>query len=351
MLCALFALAVRPANPAVPGPVERDAGCAAALSARVRAEGPVRVLGCDPRGRGLAVVALGDPTTARHIAVLVPGTDIDLGHLDDPTEPRLRPLGWARALEAAAERAEAIAPGAANGTAASRADDTAASRADTTAASRADTTAASRASDTAASRGDTTAASRADDTAVVLWVGYTTPQGVGVDAATGSLARAGAPALQRFVAGLRAAHHGPLDDLTVIGHSYGSVVTAIAAHGLAADDIVLLGSPGARAHSVAALHTSARVWAARTAGDWIAHVPHLEIGDLGHGTDPVSPAFGARLLPIGGTSGHDGYFVPGSAALAGLAGVVLGRSPSPPTSATATHVLAAAAPAGPPRSP
>ncbi len=210
------------------------------------------------------MLALGDLATARHIAVLVPGSDTDLHTLDDPARPHHRPLGWARALH------DAAGPG----------------------------------------------------TAVVLWVGYPTPQGLGIDAASGGLARAGSAALTAFVDHLHATHIGVPPHLSVIGHSYGAVVAAIAAPRLRADDLVLLGSPGARARTVRELHTCARVWAARTAGDWTRLIPHIQIGDLGHGTDPTSPAFGARPVPVGGASGHDGYFRPGSAALAGLANVV-----------------------------
>ncbi|WP_245159091.1 alpha/beta hydrolase [Blastococcus sp. TF02A_35] len=262
VLCLASLLVVGPAEAAVPPPVGLDPTCAAGLAARVA---PARVLGCDPAGRGLAVVALGDPATADHVAVLVPGAEIDLARIADHRDPGRRPMGWAQALADAA----------------------------------------------------------GDDVAVVVWVGYVTPGGLSLDAATGRLARAGAAALVRFVDDLP--RRG---GLTVIGHSYGAVVVALAADELAADGLVLLGSPGARASSVADLGTSAVVWSARTTGDWIARVPALRVGDLGHGTDPTSPAFGARALPVGGTEGHDGYFRPGSAALTGLADVVLGRSPA-----------------------
>jgi len=269
VLSALVECLVLVAQPAAATPVPRvglDAACARRLTGRLtESDEPVRVLGCDPRGRGEAVVALGDPATAADVAVLVPGSDIDLHTLDDPARPQHRPMGWARALH------EAAGP----------------------------------------------------DTAVVLWVGYPTPQGLGLDAATGRLARAAVPALVDEVASLRSRAAGP-PHLTVIGHSYGSVVVALAASRLAADDVVLLGSPGARADDVAALHTRARVEVARTAGDWIARVPHLQVGDLGHGTDPVSPGFGAVRLPAGGTSGHEGYFRPGSQSLASIAAVVTG---------------------------
>ena len=258
-------LVAQPAAAPAVTPVGLDAACAHELASRVTLRDDERVLGCDPAGRGRPVLALGDPAAAASIAVLVPGSDIDLHTLDDPADPQRRPLGWARALRSAA------GPG----------------------------------------------------TAVVLWVGYPTPQGLGLDAASGRLARAAVPALVQEVARLRG-RPGPRPHLTVVGHSYGAVVVALAASRLAADDLVLLGSPGARAPDVAALHTRARVEVARTSGDWIRRVPHLRLGDLGHGTDPVSPGFGAVRLPSGGTSGHDGYFRPGSAMLDALAGVVGG---------------------------
>ncbi|MGY1749718.1 alpha/beta hydrolase [Modestobacter sp. SYSU DS0511] len=266
VLGALVVVAVALLPPAaaapVPGPVGLDQACAAELARRL---GPVDVLGCDPRGRGLAVLAIGDPATSDHVVVLVPGSDTDLRTLHDPADPQRRPLGWARSLAGAG----------------------------------------------------------GPDLAIVLWVGYPTPLGVGVDAATGRLARAGAAALVPFVEELEdgGAH------VTVVGHSYGAVVAALAAPELPADDLVLLGSPGARAASVADLRTGARVWAARTAGDWVGRVPSVQLGDLGHGADPAGAAFGARALPVAGTSGHDGYFRPGSAALAGVVAVCLGRTP------------------------
>ena len=264
VIATLAGLLAPPAESAVPPPVALDPGCAAELDRRL---GPLTVLGCDDHGRGRAVIALGEPATAGHVVVLVPGSDIDLDTLADPTHPRRRPFGWAQAL------AEAGGP----------------------------------------------------DLAVVLWVGYETPQGLGLDAATGRLARAGATALARFVDDLRTGL-SPGAQVTVVGHSYGAVVTALAAAELPVEDLVLLGSPGARADSVDDLGTTARIWAARAEGDWTAWIPSVQLGDLGHGPDPTLPDFGARSLPTGGARGHDGYFRPGTAALDGLVDVCLGRA-------------------------
>ena len=89
-------------------------------------------------------------------------------------------------------------------------------------------------------------------------------------------------------------------------------------------DVVVAGSPGMRAENVAGLHTSARVWATRDEGDWIADVPHLEVGGLGHGEDPVTPAFGARVLSAAGAIGHGGYFEPGTESVSNFAEIGVG---------------------------
>ncbi|WP_143030208.1 alpha/beta hydrolase [Pseudonocardia oroxyli] len=266
LLLSLLVIAVRPLPAPALGPVGLDPVCAAFLTTKVTdGDERVRVLGCDPAGRGRAVVAIGDVATAANVVVLVPGSDIDLHTLDG--SPR-RPMTWARSLAASVGR----------------------------------------------------------DTVVVLWVGYETPQGLGYDAAAGRLARAAAPALVAEVAALRA---GGARHVTVVGHSYGSVVVGIAAPALDADDLVLLASPGVRAESVEDLHTRARVWVARAGQDWIRFVPHVRLGDLGHGADPAAPGFGARPLPVDGLRAHDGYLLPGSPTLAAVAGIARGEATRP----------------------
>ena len=102
------------------------------------------------------------------------------------------------------------------------------------------------------------------------------------------------------------------------------MVCGLAAPHLPVTDIAVYGSPGMDAASVRALHTTARVWAGREAGDWIRDVPHVRILGLGFGTDPVSPAFGARRFGCG-DSGHSGYLSPGGVALRNLAWIALGQ--------------------------
>ncbi|MDQ2587006.1 alpha/beta hydrolase [Saccharothrix yanglingensis] len=156
------------------------------------------------------------------------------------------------------------------------------------------------------------AAAGRDDLAVVAWPGYRTPSGLGVDAASGRLARAGAGALGGYLRGLPGR-------VRLVCHSYGSVVCGLARPLVA--DVVLLGSPGVRADSAA--EPGGRVRAARGARDWTRWVPGVRVGDLGHGVDP---AFGARVFDAGDAA-HDGYFTPGSPSLRALARLVVGESP------------------------
>ncbi|MCG8925787.1 alpha/beta hydrolase [Lentzea sp. CC55] len=158
-----------------------------------------------------------------------------------------------------------------------------------------------------------------DDLAVIAWLGYRTPQGLGVDAMTGSLARQGAAELVDFVRALRTDAR-----IHVFGHSYGSVVVGLAAPDLDVADIVFTGSPGVRAGSAGELGTRAKVWAVRLDGDWMRFVPNVRLFDLGHGTDPASDGFGASVLRFGGGK-HDTYYEPGSETLAALVRIASGE--------------------------
>jgi hypothetical protein len=62
----------------------------------------------------------------------------------------------------------------------------------------------------------------------------------------------------------------------------------------------------------------------RDATDWVQDVPYLEVGGLGHGADPVSSAFGARVLSARDAQGHSGYFEPGTDSLRNFADIGVG---------------------------
>ncbi|MEU4918045.1 alpha/beta hydrolase [Streptomyces parvus] len=239
-----------------------------------------QILAFDPRGRGQVAEVFGDLRAARRVSVVVPGSDNDAGTFDREVAAHGAPPGMARTLHTAA------GPG----------------------------------------------------TAVVAWVGYTTPVGVGIDAATGGLAEAGAGRLTRFTEGLTA---DGLPEPAVFCHSYGSVVCGIAARRLPATDLVVLGSPGMRADDAAGLRTKARVWAAKDPTDWIDNVPNVRFAGLGHGTDPTDPAFGARRVPANEARGHAGYFAPGTDSLRAFAAIARGAT-TPEGAGTPTDIRALA---------
>ncbi|MGC9540088.1 alpha/beta hydrolase [Streptomyces sp. UG1] len=240
-----------------------------AAADREMADASRQFLTFDGRGAGLATEVFGDLAHADRIAVLVPGSDTSIDTYD-----RFRDA--ARALY---ERLTSEVP-------------------------------------------------QGTGTAVVAWLGYETPGTVSTTVTTTGRAEQAAPKLREFIRRLRAVT-GQEARLSLLCHSYGSVVCGRAASHLDVDDIALVGSPGTGADTAAALHTPARVWAARGGDDWVAEVPHVSVDLLGttvgFGTDPISPSFGARVFAAG-DGGHSDYFRPGSTSLANLTRIVLGET-------------------------
>lgn len=226
-------------------------------------------LAFDPSGRGHAAEVFGDLDRAERVSVVVPGVDTNLLTLERTgAKTNAAPVGMAKSLYAAERTA---GPGV--------------------------------------------------RTAVIAWADYTAPAGIGMDAALGNLAQRGAVRLDALVGALPG--QAPV---SLFCHSYGSVLCGVAASGLPArvTDIAVAGSPGMRADNAGALHTRANVWAMRDHDDWIADVPNLEVAGLGHGADPVDPAFGARIAAAGDAIGHSGYFEPGTESLGNFAAIGVG---------------------------
>lgn len=150
----------------------------------------------------------------------------------------------------------------------------------------------------------------------VAWLGYSAPSSLS-RAVHEEPAQRGAAELIRFQRALRARF--PQAQHMLIGYSYGSVVVGKAAHeAKVADDIVLVGSPGASTTSADQLH--GRVWSATNAEDPIA----LTTGPLGgiHGPSPSSPNFGASPLPgANGLPGDHGTYWKDPAFLRGLGAI------------------------------
>ncbi|MFI0114247.1 alpha/beta hydrolase [Streptomyces globisporus] len=168
-----------------------------------------------------------------------------------------------------------------------------------------------------------------EGTAVLAWLGYRSPATVSPAALTTGRADEAAPGLRALLDEVHAVR--PAARISLLCHSYGSVICARSASGTAADALVLYGSPGVGAEDVAALRTGARVWAGRGGDDWIARVPHVRVrvpfvATVGFGTDPVAARFGAEVFDAG-DGGHSDYLLPGSRSLTNLARIVAGAEP------------------------
>ncbi|KQV20014.1 MULTISPECIES: alpha/beta hydrolase [unclassified Kitasatospora] len=219
-------------------------------------KGPeVLLLGLDPKDDGQAIVAFGNPDTAKNTAVYIPGTTAELDGIGGD-------LNRMKDLQAASDQY-----------------------------------------------------GKPGDTATVMWLGYDAPDDVVKDAPFDNYAEDGAPKLDRYVDSLGVTHDGGPRHTSVIGHSYGSVVVGEAAkngNGLAADDIIVAGSPGMHVQHAKDLNIDPKhVWAAEADGD---PVPNL--GALKHGrggwfdfpNTPTSDDFGANRITTDGNHGHSEYW-------------------------------------------
>ncbi len=230
---------------------------------------PVLLLTYEPTawgGRGRAAIAFGSPDVAAHVAYVVPG----LGAQVDPDLPGLADGTWH--VFAATRRLEPR-----------------------------------------------------PDVATVAWLGYLTPDLPEVISTR--RAEEGAVELARDIAGLRAARGDDQPHVTVVGHSYGSVVGALctrAAPG-AVDDLAVLGSPGVGVDRADDLPVEpGHVWVGAASGDPVSHLSAF-------GVDPAARAFGAHRFPAETASAmppqaqHTHYLDAGAPTLASVARIVAGE--------------------------
>ena len=205
----------------------------------------------DPSGAGRVIEVIGDPISARHVAVVVPGMGTTVQKFNASVAARAR-----RLHEVAANYAQA------------------------------------------------------ESVAVFAWLGYDAPGSLDVvDAAVEELAGTGARSLGEFAVAM--SRLAPGAHRSVVAHSYGSVVAGLAAHryGLPVDDLVVLGSPGLGVSHAEELriNSGGRVWAVRARRDLVASVPRLQVGAVNlHGASPYEAAFGARVVLID-DEGHSSY--------------------------------------------
>ncbi|MFE5586032.1 alpha/beta hydrolase [Kitasatospora sp. NPDC056531] len=236
---------------------------------------PLLLLGIGDQGQGRAIVSWGDPDKARNVSSLVPGLNSNMAGVGG---------GDART--------------------------------------------AKRIYDSAVS-----SAQINHDTpsvASVFWLGYDAPQLDGPSVLMKDRAVEGGAAYNQFLAGLRATHEGAPAHVTAQGHSYGSLVVGQATQhpgGLAADDIILVGSPGVGVDKASQLGVGAdHVYVGTAKYDPVANAPSpAMLGGLGaaiyetfahpdaswHGTDPASQTFGAQRFSVADgtvTDSHDNYF-------------------------------------------
>ncbi|MFF3839470.1 alpha/beta hydrolase [Streptomyces sp. NPDC001930] len=239
------------------------------------------LLGFSTEKDGRAIVAVGNPDTAKHTAVSVPGTSNQLDNFDGQ-------INRAETLQKSAGRWEA---------------------------------------------------GGGRDVAVISWLDYDAPEAeftaspefdLNLGIATTGRADDDAETLRDFTHGLRESHQGERSHLTVIGHSYGSTMVGAAdagGRGLDADDMVVVGSPGLTVERADQLHVDPeRLWVGAASDDYVSNLT----SDLSLGADPKEPGFGAQRMYVD-TDGHSNYWNDGSESLSNqgriIAGLPPGRAP------------------------
>jgi pimeloyl-ACP methyl ester carboxylesterase len=173
--------------------------------------------------------------------------------------------------------------------------------------------------------------------ATVAWMGYDAPNFTNV--ASDNAAEHGATLLASDVAGIRASREGNQPHLTVIGHSYGSTTASIAADRdhLQADDLILIGSPGAGSAKTVkdydAQLANGHVWSGSASKDLVTHLNGNNMPGDPLGQDPSEDKFGAQRFTAEAkdrgdhinTGDHSKYYREGSESLANLADIVTGN--------------------------
>ncbi|HEY8987124.1 MAG TPA: alpha/beta hydrolase [Streptomyces sp.] len=217
------------------------------------------LLGFDPAGEddGRIILANGNPDTADHTAIFVPGTGTNIGGSG----------GNIDRSEAMWRESQHLVPG--------------------------------------------------QSVSTIYWFDYDAPDDI-PQAMSGSRAEHAGPRLEDFLQGTQTAQGGPnASHTTVIGHSYGSTVVGETAkhHHIPVDDIISLGSPGMQVGHARDLGVGAdHVWA--EGADWSmddAAVRHggrlVGLGDWW--ANPTDESFGANVMQndTGGfLSGHGSFW-------------------------------------------
>ncbi|MGW4837714.1 alpha/beta hydrolase [Streptomyces globisporus] len=229
------------------------------------------LLGFSTEGNGRAIVANGNPDTADHQAVYVPGTTSNLGSVGGDINR------MANVWRVATDEADGAS------------------------------------------------------VSTITWLGYDAPQSIVKDSPFSHYANDGAPAYNRFLDGLDASRTAESDPhRTAIGHSYGTTLIGSAARQgeLNADDVILAGSPGVQVSKAEQLDVpKGHVWNQEAGWDVVP-----DIGRFGHGGNdrdgvwliPSDPVFGANQMTTD-TSGHSDYWKENTESLRNQGLVVAGH--------------------------
>ncbi|CAL9494980.1 alpha/beta hydrolase [Streptomyces sp. enrichment culture] len=238
------------------------------------------LLGFDPKGEddGRVILANGNPDTADHTAIYVPGTGTNIEGTD----------GGIDRSEAMWRESQHLVPG--------------------------------------------------QSVSSIYWFDYDAPDSI-PQAMSGSRAEHAGPRLEDFLQGTQTAQGGPeASHTTVIGHSYGStVIGETARHNhIAADDIIALGSPGMQVEHAKDLGVGAdHVWAEGADGsvdDAVVRHGGRLVGLGDWWANPTDEDFGANVMQndTGSfLSGHSSYWDynagQASVSLQNQAAVIAGR--------------------------
>lgn len=218
------------------------------------------LLGFDPEKDGRAIVATGNPDTADHTAVYVPGTGSDLKGIG--TDIDRGSALW--------RQSHKLSPH--------------------------------------------------DNISAITWMNYDAPDDIPA-ATKDKYAAAAGPTLRHFLDGNAAAHEaatGGRAHTTLIGHSYGSTVAGDAAKSpgedwfdnLKADDVVAVGSPGMQAKRAVDLGIDPKhMWAEKSDGwdDWGVREGGRLMGLGGDSTIPTDKDFGGHVMESDAPD-HGGYW-------------------------------------------
>lgn len=240
------------------------------------------LLGFDPTGLGdgKVILANGNPDTADHVGVYVPGTFSGIESIGDGDDHG--DLGRGDRLWAETNR---LTPG--------------------------------------------------QQVSTITWLDYNAPDSIVPQATRGQYAEEGGPRLYDFLQGNRAAQEsadGTRAHTTVIGHSYGSTVVGVSAQSgswrdaQAINDFVFAGSPGVQADHAADLGVGAKhVWA--MGGPWDDQVVRqggrlMGLGD--NGVIPTDESFGGNIMK-NDSGGHTGFWDDNSLSIRNQAAVIAGQ--------------------------